>query len=194
MINVNWETGADSFIDAVASCSAVPGGGAAAAVVAATGCGLCTMAVAITMKMKSTAQENKKILSVALDELCVFKDKLKAGAIADAKAYENVVSVKKLPQESKEREILLKEALQAASLVPLDNARAAADAIKKIREVENFISPVIMSDILCGKTLLKSAIECFIENIKTNILYIKDENSQNEFNEALKHLSSAVEI
>ncbi|MDR0645826.1 MAG: cyclodeaminase/cyclohydrolase family protein, partial [Elusimicrobiota bacterium] len=53
MINVNWETGAESFIDAVASNSAVPGGGAAASVVAATGCGLCMMAVAITMKMKS---------------------------------------------------------------------------------------------------------------------------------------------
>ena len=42
---VNWQNGAESFIDAVSSGSATPGGGAVGAFAAANGCALAMMSV-----------------------------------------------------------------------------------------------------------------------------------------------------
>jgi len=189
---INWETAADIFVDAVASDSATPGGGSAGAIVAATGCGLCMMAIMVTMKRKDTAPQDKKILNAALDDLLVIKDKLKAGAAMDAQAYEKVVSARKLPKESKEREAALTESLQAAALVPADTARAALEAAKKAAGVESKIWPVIMSDIVCGKLLLKSAMVCLIENIKANAPYIKNEEFKKKLRENINFLTAAA--
>lgn len=189
---ISWETAAETFVDAVASGNATPGGGSASAVVAATGCGLCMMAVMVSMNRKDISPEDKKILNAALDALLALKDKLKAGAFADAQAYEKVVSARKLPKESKERAAALDEALRAAALVPADTARAALDAAKKAAEVEGKIWPVIMSDIVCGKLLLKNAVACLTENIKANEPYIKDEEFKNKLRENIKFLSASA--
>lgn len=192
MKHIQWENGAEAFVDAVASASAAPGGGAASAVVAATGCGLCMMAVAVTIANKNTSDADKKTLNAALDYLLDLKDKLKAAAPADGDAYEKVVSARKLPKESKERAEQLQEALQAAAQLPVDTARTALAAIKKTREIEGKIWPVIMSDITCGKLLLKSAITCLIENVKANMPYIKDEDFKAKLQQSINFLSSAV--
>ncbi|MDR1123848.1 MAG: cyclodeaminase/cyclohydrolase family protein [Elusimicrobiota bacterium] len=176
MKHVNWETSAGNFVDAVASASATPGGGSASAVMAAAGCGLCMMAANITIKNKSTSEEDKKILNAALDALFDIKETLKAGAAADAEAYEKVVSARKLPKESRARAALLDEALQAAALVPLETARRAREAVQKAGEIEGKIWPVIMSDIVCGKIMLEAAITCLAQNVKANLPYIKDKN------------------
>jgi len=189
MTNVNWQLGADSFIDAVASSSATPGGGAAAAVTAATGCGLCMMAVSVSIMIKSTPEENKKPLKACLDELYLLKDILKAGAQADADAYEDVVRARRLPKESKERAVMLEEAIQKAALVPAESARKAIEALQKAEAIESKVAPVIMSDIICGKMLLKAAIGCFAQNVKANLPYIKTEAFKNKLQENINFLS-----
>jgi formiminotetrahydrofolate cyclodeaminase len=176
MKHVNWETSAGNFVDAVASANATPGGGSASAVMAAAGCGLCMMAALTTVKNKNTSEENKKILGEALDALFTIKEALKAGASADAEAYEKVISARKLPKESKERSALLDEALQSSAVVPLETARRAREAVQKAGEMEDKIWPVIISDVICGKIMLEAAIACLAENVKANLPYIKDEN------------------
>lgn len=175
MVSLNWQKGAESFIDAVSSGNATPGGGAVGAFAAANGCGLVMMAMSITMKMKSTPAEVYKELNEALDEFIVLRDELKQCYLDDAKAYEDYLSAKKLPSASKEREEYLKTALAACVNVPLQTGLKAVKTLHMAETVESKISPVIISDIICAKIMLKASIQCCIENIKANLAYIKEE-------------------
>lgn len=187
---VNWQNGAESFIDAVSSGSATPGGGAVGAFAAANGCALAMMSVSVTMKMKSTDAETKKILNEVLDEFIILRDELKECYINDAKAYEEYLSAKKLPAASKERAEYLKEALAACAKVPLDTALKAVKTLQMTDEVEPRISPVIKSDVICARIMLKAAIACSVENIKANLPFIKDETLIKELEGNIRFLQT----
>lgn len=175
MVNVNWQQGAQAFIDALASDNPAPGGGAAGAFCAASACALSMMALSITLKNPDLSQEEKKPLKEALDNLYNLKENLVLCAQEDAKAYERVVSARKLPKTSKERAVALQESLKQAALVPVKCAQDTIEVIKQLESVETKISKGIISDVNCAKQLLKTALFCATENIKANQIYIKDE-------------------
>ncbi len=175
MVNVNWQQGAQAFIDALASDNPAPGGGAAGAFCAATGCALVMMSLLITLKNPSLSPAETRSLKEIVDSFYNLKETLLLCAQEDAKAYEKVVSARKLPKTSKERTIFLQEALKQAALVPVKCAQNTIEVIKQLTQVENKISKGITSDVNCAKQLLKTALFCCIENIKANQIYIKDE-------------------
>ena len=111
MVNVNWHKGAQAFVDGLASDNPAPGGGAASAICASTGTALAMMALSITLKNKDLSKETKLTLKKSLDNLYNLKEALLENAKADAKAYEQVVSARKLPKTSKERPIFLQAAI-----------------------------------------------------------------------------------
>lgn len=192
MVN-NWQNGAESFIDAVSSGSATPGGGAVAAFSAASGCALTMMAISVTMKMKSTAPQSKKELNEALDEFILLRDALKECAEKDADAYEEYISAKKLPAGSKEREEYVKAALEQCAKVPLETALKAVKTLQMTEEISPKIAPVIKPDIECAKIMLRAAIACGVENIKANMPYIKEADFKEELEKNINFLKPFYE-
>lgn len=180
MVNINWHKGAQAFVDGLASDNPAPGGGAAGAFCAATGTGLAMMAISITLKRSDLDVNKKNSLKKTLDLLYNLKENLLINAKEDAKAYENVVSARKLPKTSKERTVFLQEALKQAALVPVTCAKDTVEVIKNLNTVEKQISKAIISDVNCSKKLLKAALFCCVENIKANQIYIKDEAFKKE--------------
>ena len=136
MVNVNWYKGAQAFIDGLASDNPAPGGGAAGAMCASTGCALAMMALLITLKNKTLSAEQKKPLKETLDLLYNLKEVLLSCAQEDAKAYEKVVSARKLPKTSKERQVALQESLKQAALVPLKCAQNTIEVIKAVEQAK----------------------------------------------------------
>lgn len=175
MVNINWQQGAQAFIDGLASDNPTPGGGAAGAFCAATGAALAMMSISITLKRADLQEEQKRSLKKTLDTLYNLKENLLTAAKEDAKSYEKVVSARKLPKTSKERAIFLQESLKQAALVPVKCAQDTIEVIKQLSEAEKQISKAIISDVNCAKQLLKTALFCCVENIKANQIYIKDE-------------------
>lgn len=188
MINISWQNGSNAFIDAVASSNATPGGGSVAGATGALGCALLMMALSVTIKMDS-ASDTSKALNTELDILLNYKEELKDLSARDAKAYENVIRARKLPKTSVERPVLLQEALQDAAQVPADTARKVVQVLEKLEAFEPQISPVIKSDIECGKHLLNASIACCRENIKANLPYIKNAEFKTFLEEELNFLS-----
>lgn len=180
MVNINWHNGAQAFIDGLASDNPVPGGGAAGAFCAATGAALAMMALLITLKHPDLSADKKRSLNETLDNLCNLKETLLETAKEDAKAYEKVVSARKLPKTSKERPVFLQETLKQAALVPVKCAQNTIEVLKLLEETEKQISKAIISDVNCAKQLLKAALVCCTENIKANQIYIKDEAFKQE--------------
>lgn len=180
MVNVNWYKGAQAFIDALASSTPAPGGGAAGAICAASAAALAMMAIGITLKRSDLSAEQKHSLKESLDVLYNLKEDLLSASQEDAKAYEKVISASKLPKTSKERPIFLQETLKQAALVPVKCAQDSLEVLKQLESAEKHISKTIISDISCAKKLLQAALFCCIENIKANQLYIKDDAFKKE--------------
>lgn len=192
MVN-NWQNGAESFIDAVSSGNATPGGGAVGAFSAAAGCALTMMAISVTMKMKSTAPQTKKELNEALDEFIPLRDALKECSQKDAEAYDDYIRAKKLPRGSKERAEYIKNAAEQCARVPLETALKAVKTLQMTEEISPKIASVIKSDIECAEIMLKAAIACGVQNIKANLPYIKDEAIKKELEDNIKFLASFYE-
>ncbi len=182
MVNENWHKSAQAFINELALDKPTPGGGAAGAVCAATGCALLMMSISITLKKPQLAQDIKNVLSMNLDNLTKLKEALLLCAKLDASAYEKVAQAIKLPKTDAKRENTLQSALKEAALVPVNTAKHIIQIIEIAGKVEGKISKAIISDANCAKELLKASLLCCMENIKANQTYIKNV----EFNKELE--------
>ena len=184
---MEWFKAAEKFNEALASADPTPGGGAAAAMAATMGCSLALMALQTTCKRKATTQQTKDRLTVSLRKLTALKTQLNHYIQEDSKAYYAYLVAKQLPKENPDREQALQKALLYAAQVPADTATTAITCLHEIEQITPDIAPVILSDISCARHLLKSAIQCCVENIKANLVFIQNE-------EWTKKLSHAVEV
>ena len=174
---VNWQEGANCFIEALADKSSVPGGGSAAAFSAAIGAGLLLMSVGVTIKRKATPQADKDFLAPYIDKITKYKNDFKNLIAEDAAAYLEVINLKK--QISVDEAKLAKAQINAAE-VPLITAQKAEELLKIINNIEPKIAKIIVSDTSCARTLVIASLNCCKENIKANLPYVVDENLKNK--------------
>ena len=177
---VNWQEGANCFIEALADKSSVPGGGSAAALNAAMGAALTLMAVGVTIKRKATPQADKDFLTTYVAKIENYKNDFKNLTAEDAAAYLEVITQKK--QANIDAEKLAKAQIRAAE-IPLITAQKAQELLKIVEKIESRIAKIIVSDILCAKALLIASLKCCAENIRTNLPYVTDENLKSKLNE-----------
>lgn len=180
---MEWYKAAEKFNEALSSSDPTPGGGAAAAMAAAMGCSLAMMALQTTCKRKMTPQEVKDRLAPSLRKLGALKVQLNHYIQEDGKAYSAYIVAKQLPKENPDREQALQEALLYAARVPADTATTSVTCLREVEQIAPDIAPIILSDIACARHLLKSAIQCCIENIKANLVFIQNK----EWTEKLSH-------
>lgn len=182
---MEWSRAAEKFVDALSTADGVPGGGAAAAAAAAMGCGLAMMALHTTINRKATPQEIKPRLTAQLHKMNGFKEQLKGYISKDGEAYSAYLAAQKRPKESAEREQAMQDALLFAAGVPSDAAVTACKCLFEIDSFKEDIAPIILSDVICGQDLLKTAIRCCIQNIKANLNYIKNQDQKRKFEEQI---------
>lgn len=185
---MEWYKSAEHFTDALSTADPTPGGGAAGAMAGAMGCALLLMAVQTTLKRKATPQEAKTTLAPCVNKLMSLKKQLDGYIQQDGEAYAGYLAAAKLPKEAAEREEAVQNALLFAARVPADAACAAQAALRAADEAEPFVAPVILSDITCGRHLLKACIRCGAENIRANAVYIKDEELRQKLETQISNL------
>ncbi|MBR4591593.1 MAG: cyclodeaminase/cyclohydrolase family protein [Elusimicrobiaceae bacterium] len=173
---MEWFTAAERFTNALASADPTPGGGAAAAQVGAMGCALAMMATGTTLKRKTIAAEVRMRLEKSLKRLGSLKTELSAYVQKDADAYSAYLTACKLPKEDPSRAHALEQALLFAARVPADTATTAVEVLKEIETVKTDIADIIFSDIVCAKHLLQACIRCAVENIRANLVFIKNDD------------------
>ena len=184
---VTWQEGANSFVDALADKSSVPGGGSAAALNAAMGAALILMAAGVTIKRKATPQADKDFLTPYLKTVENYKNEFKNLMAEDAAAYLEVINLKK---QAIVDEVKLSRAQVYAAEVPLITSQKAQELLKIIDIVEEKIAKIIVSDILCARALIIAALKCCAENIKTNLPYVTDENLKNKLSEVYNKIDN----
>lgn len=171
-------TTVEKFLDELASKSATPGGGSAAAIMGAMGAALVSMVCNLTVGKKnyeSVEGEIKRLLAQAE----ALRTRLAGMVRADVEAFNRVMAAYGLPKvtetEKQARSAAIQDALKAATDVPLECARACAEVIRLSRTAAEKGNKNVVSDagvaVVAGYAALRSA----ALNVQVNTGVIKDE-------------------
>jgi formiminotetrahydrofolate cyclodeaminase len=181
------EKAVDAFLDALASSSATPGGGSAAAILGAMGAALVSMVCNLTIGKKKYADVEGEMKDV-LGKAEALRHRL-TGMIED--------DVKETDAEKAAREKAIQAALKQATEVPLACARVAREVIELAGIAADKGNLNVISDagvgVLAGYAALRSA----ALNVFTNARMITDktfaEAKLKELNELLAGAEGATE-
>ena len=181
------------FVNVLASKSAVPGGGGAAALVGAIGMALGSMVCNLTMGKKKYAEYEESVNEILVKAREIEK-KLLSMIDKDAENFLPLSKAYGLPnsteEEKKIKEEIMENALKVACEVPIDIVRVCFDAIKLHEDLVDKGSKLAISDVGVGVQCLRAAILSGQLNVVININSIKDM----EYVEAIrKEVNSVVE-
>ena len=172
--DVDWKKAGSLVAEAMSNTDATPGGGSAAAISAAMGCGLGQMAIGITLKSKKLEESKRPVLNKSHAYFGEMRAAFDGLAADDAAAFDLFMAAMSLPKDDALRPLRMQEALKHAAEVPLRTAQLAAGALSVARETAPLAGAAVASDINCAMHLLKAAALCAAENVRINLGGIKD--------------------
>jgi formiminotetrahydrofolate cyclodeaminase len=169
----------ESYLDRLASAQPEPGGGSAAALVAALGAALVTMVTNLTLGKEKLAAVQGDMAEI---KACAEKlaGELKGLVTLDAHAYGAVAAAMKLPRDTEaqktERHRVLQAALVGAAAVPLRVAEAAAEVARLSLPAAEKGNLNAVSDAGVAVVLADAAAQSAALNVKINLAWIEDED------------------
>ncbi len=170
----DWRSAGRLVAEALSNTDATPGGGSAAAISGAMGCGLGQMAIGITLKSKKLDEAKRPALEAAYKTLGDMRATFDKLAEDDAAAFDRFMDAMSLPKDDATRPARIQAELKHAAEVPLKTAQIAAGALATAKSAAPLASPAVVSDINCALHLLKAAAQCAAENVRINLGGIKD--------------------
>ncbi len=191
------EQSIETFLDELASKQATPGGGSAAAVIGAQSAALTSMVCNLTIgKPKYIEVEND--MKALLQQSEALRTELTGMIKADVDVFDKLMScyglAKETDQEKTDRSEQIQSVLKEATLVPLECAKACAQAIKLSRVAAEKGNIGVISDAgvaaLAGYSALKSA----ALNVYINAGSIKDKNFATEKLAELEQVINGADI
>lgn len=179
------------FVDVLASKSAVPGGGGAAALIGAIGMALGSMVCNLTIGKKKYAEYEESVKEILIKakelekDLLDMIDKDAEGFYPLSKAYGLPTSTE---EEKKIKEETMQKSLKVACEVPINIVRTCYKAIKLHEELVDKGSRLAISDVGVGIQCLRAAILSAELNVAINVNSIKDKEYVNEVSKEMKEL------
>ncbi|MDO9315855.1 MAG: cyclodeaminase/cyclohydrolase family protein [Burkholderiaceae bacterium] len=167
-----------TFLDALGSGSATPGGGSAAAIMGAMGAALVSMMCNLTIGKKGYAEVEGEMQSLlmAAEELRLQLADMVADDIA---AFDGLMAAYALPKDTDEqktkRSAAIQDGLKAATDVPLACARASAGVIALAMRAAQVGNRNVISDAGVGALAAQAALRSAALNVYINVPSIKDE-------------------
>ena len=154
-----------------------PGGGSASALSGAVGAALLAM-VAGLAKPRTATEEDARRLAAAGERCAELSIRLSALIDQDSDAYASVVAAfrlsKRTDEEKGHRLARIQEAMQAATVTPLDVMRACGAAIEQAAVVAAFGNLHASSDVQVGLELLGAGLRGAALNVAINLPSVKD--------------------
>lgn len=165
------------FVAELASDSAAPGGGSAAALAGCLGSALTSMVCNLSLdeiKFKDALPEILAIRAQSSKLLASLTDAVDE----DALAFNEVMEAYKLPKATDEekttRIATIQNSMKKAALLPLSVARTCLDALKLAGRILPLGNPNAASDAAVAGLMAYAAIQGALYNVKINLGFIKD--------------------
>jgi formiminotetrahydrofolate cyclodeaminase len=168
---------ATAFLEALASSSPEPGGGAAAALVGATGAALISMVANLTIgKAQYTAVQSE--MEQARGRADALRERLTAAIDRDSEAFRSVMRAYGLPKaaddEKAARRAAIQQALKEASQEPAEVVRLCREVTEWSRVAAEKGNVQAISDAAVAALLADAAAQSAALNVKINLKSITD--------------------
>lgn len=171
------DTAVEPFLDALASSSATPGGGSAAAILGAMGAALVSMVCNLTIGKKKYAEVEGEMKSV-LARAEALRLKLTGMIEDDVQAFDAVMGAygmaKETDADKAAREAAIQTALKQATEVPLRCCHAAREVIDLAAIASNKGNLNVISDAGVAVLAAYAALRSAALNVLTNARMITD--------------------
>jgi len=194
------DTEVEKFLDALASQSATPGGGSAAAIIGAMGAALVSMICNLTIGKKKYADVEPEMKEV-LGKAEALRHKLTGMIEDDVKAFDAVMGAygmaKETDQQKAARDKAIQAALKQATDVPMRCCHAAREVIDLGAIAADKGNLNVISDAGVGVLAAYAALRSAALNVFTNARMINDktftEAKLKELNQLLAGAETATE-
>ena len=182
------------WLASLASRNPTPGGGAAAALSAATGAALIGMVASYTTGPK-WADRDRRMRALA-DEASMLRADALAVADDDIAAFSAVGAAYKLPRqapaEQAARSAEIERALIQAAGPPARAGQLAARVVEMAAELADSGNPSVLSDVAVAASAARAALEAAMVNIEINRREIKDSEEAARLDAIVGELEAAV--
>jgi formiminotetrahydrofolate cyclodeaminase len=186
----------DAFLEALASDSPTPGGGAVAALAAASGAALIEMVCNLTVNKKNYEEEWDRMREIRAEAGRV-RTQLVTLADRDATAFDGVMEALRMPKDTDQQKAVRSAAIQrgylAAAQVPLEIARASAALLPLAAETVERGNVNAASDGASAAHLLFAGTECAIANVQINAAALKDQDAASRLREEVTSMQRMAE-
>lgn len=173
-----------AFIDDVDSKKPAPGGGTVSALAAQTGVSLIRMVAHLTRGKKKFKALDDKVqdrFNKVFHDFASYKTEFAKLMDEDTEAFNKIMDAFKLPKDTDEQKELRKEKIAEASEeaieVPLRIAKLAYRALQYADIIMEYGNKHAISDIGVGASMLFSAIESALLNVKINLPGLDDDTT-----------------
>ncbi len=167
-----------TFMDELASSAPAPGGGSAAALVAATGAALVSMVANLTVGKKKYANVQDDVQRI-LTRSETLRQKCLDLLEGDVAAYTQVSVAYKMRRDTEEqkkaRGMAIQKALKQATAVPMELAEACVGILNLCPESAEKGNVRAVSDVGVGALAAEAALRAAALNVLINLGSIKDE-------------------
>lgn len=175
-------TSCREFVEVLASDAPAPGGGGAAALVAALGTALGNMVGSLTVGKKKYADVEGEIRS-----LMAKCDKLQAELLdqvpADAEGFLPLAEAYGIPKDAPNRAEIMEKATITACAVPIHIMELCCESLEVIAVMAVKGSRLAVSDAGCAAVIVKAALQAASLNVFINTKTLKDRAKAEEMNE-----------
>lgn len=165
------------WLATLASDAPTPGGGAAAAIAAATGAALIAMTGRLSVGRGDDAELDARMQSL-IEEADEAREAFLILAEEDGAAFDAVMAAFRLPKATDEekaaRVMAIQEALDGAAVVPLGVARRAVALMALAEDAAALGNPNAASDGYSGGAMLFAATLAALANVRINAASLKD--------------------
>ncbi len=185
------------FLNQLASQSATPGGGSAAAVMGAQSAALTSMVCNLTIgKPKYAAVENDMLVLLKQSE--ALRERFTAMIKADVEVFNRVMASYGMAKQTEEQKILrnaeLQAALKEATEVPLACAKACAEAIALSKMAAEKGNVNVVTDAGVAVMSAYAAMKSAALNVYINIKSLKDTDFAEQSEKQLEAILSGAEL
>ncbi|HWB19071.1 MAG TPA: cyclodeaminase/cyclohydrolase family protein [Phycisphaerales bacterium] len=184
------------FVEALGSKAPVPGGGAAAAVVAALGAALGKMVVEYSAGKKSLAGNEALHERAMLTLGALAKRAIELGE-ADAKAYERLNALWKLDANDARKKREMPDAVREAIAAPNAVMDVCEETLGLAEELVGKSNTMLRSDLAIAAILAEAGMRSAAWNVRINLTLLEDPNeaegARREIDERLMRAKAACE-
>lgn len=179
------------FLDALASGSATPGGGSAAALAGSMAAALVEMVANLTLGKKGFADQEPALQKI-LAEANTYRQSLASTIIQDISAYQEVIKAYLLPktnaEERRKRQDEMQKALKKAADPPLFTAATSLKVLKLCQQAMEKGKPQTITDAAVGALLAEAALWSGSFNVLINLSALDDKQYVQKMKKDLQRL------